>query len=437
MKQFKQPLLTILVIFATAYVLTIVGCAPKNSESTPSPVSQSNDSTQPTILQPIALSDLRECTKEEFINLVHWSESLTAADASINALGVPAKWRKDSNVVKLATDAIRKCDAETYYHSLKPCKKTTQNIITPTKPTVKGYDAYRIHQRCDLPNQYLLKFNLRPDPNNIVQPAPEKPPTQSPPVLAPSPGVGEGENDQQLPPPVVTNPAPDNSPGGNRQCSVDEFDKIKLWKASLDQANKNIAKLGSQSSWKYEANSIAAAATATKSCESILSYYQNTTCERKIVDEKAKTSQIKTYSKEIIRDQCQIARLYNYEFAQHEESLIVSNAKLYFDASPLANQTIEVGSVDLRIGEQCLVSNLSSSAVTYGSGQQVLLTAARVYPPQNSDNGGLQMFVFETEQGIKVECYGLDYPGVKTSKSEVIRLLKQKNTNISLRYELN
>ena len=427
MNQFKQPLLTILVIFATAYVLTIVGCAPQSSD--PVPVSISSDNTQPTILQPIALSDLRECTKEEFSNLVRWSESLTAADASINALGTPAKWKKDANVIKLATDAINKCDSATYYHSLKPCKKTTQNIITPTKPTMKGYDAYRINQRCDLPNQYLLKFNLRPDPNNTVQPAPVKPPK----VPAPKPD----EEVQQPLPPVVTNPGSDNSSSGIRQCSADEFDKIKMWRASLDQANKNISKLGSQSNWKYEANSIASAATATKSCEALISYYQNTECERKIVDDKTKTSQIKTYSKEIIRDQCQMARLYNYEFAQRAESLIVSNAKLYFDASPLANQTIAVGSVDFRIGEQCFVSNLTSNDVTYGSGQQVLLTAARVYPPQNSDNGGLQMFVFETEQGIKVECYGLDYPGVKTSKSEVVRLLKQKNTNISLRYELN
>ncbi len=432
MNQFKQPLLTIFVIFATAYVLTIVGCTPPSAESrsAPVPVGSNNSPTEHAVLTAIPLSDLRECTQEEFSKLVRWSDSLASAVSSINDLGNSAKWKKDANVIKTATEVINQCDALTYYHSLKPCKKTTANIITPTKPTVKGYDAFRITERCDLPNQYLTKFNLRPDPNNIVKapPVPVKPPvvpTPQPPVTAP--------NEQ---PPVVIDPVPDNSINGLRQCSVDEFEKIKTWKAALDQANKNIAKLGSQANWKYESNAISSAATATKSCEALMNYHQANECQRKIVDDKTKTSQIKTYSREIIRDLCQSTRLYNYEFAQHAESLIVAGASLFFDASPLANQTIEAGSVDSRIGDQCLVSNLTASDVSYSPGQQVLLTAARVYPPQNSDNGGLQMFVFETEQGLKVECYGLDYPGVKTSKAEVERLLKQKNTDINLHYEL-
>lgn len=425
MKQFKQPLVTILIIFATAYMLSIVGCAPQSSDPLARPTGEvdGTDAVSTADLQPIPLSQLRECTTAEFSNLVSWGKYLKAADAAINAQGDANLWKKNQAVVKISLTAINMCDEAQFYHELKPCKRTIRNIIVPEKPTITGYDAARIQKRCELPNLYLNKFNLRPDPNINIEAVPG--PTPINPV-------------DPIEPPAVVAVEP-NLPvsGGLRQCSTDEFSKLKLWKSALDQANKNIAKLGSQANWKYESVAVESSASAAKSCESLMAYHQSNACERKIVDEKTKSTQLKIYNRENIRSQCETTRLYTYEYAQRSESLIVPNAKLLFDASSLANQLIAVGSVDVRIGEQCLVSNLTSNDVTYSAGQQVLLAAARVYPPQNSDNGGLQMFVFETEQGIKVECYGVEYPGVKTSKSEVVRLLRAKNTKLSLRYELN
>lgn len=447
MNQFKQPLVTIFVIFATAYVLSVLGCAPAGGTNSV-PVTPTQATPVETIetaeLQPIPVSDLRECTTGEFRNLVKWSQVLETANKAIDTLGGQSQWTKaDSKISAVALVAIQKCDEDQYYHQLKPCKKTTVTIISPDKPTVRGYDAYTINRRCEKVNAYLMHFKMRPDPN-AVQPEPPtvtpvqpiEPPVRPPvrPPVAPVQPIDHGN-----PPPVISDPGLDsgNQNSGLRECGNDEFTRLKSWRASLDQANRNIAKQGAPANWRYESVAVDAAATATKSCESLMTYHQTNSCQRRIVDEKTKTSQIKIYNRETLREQCQTARLYHYEFTQHSESLIVPNARLIFDTSALAGHTLAVGMIDGRIGEQCFVSNMSDRDVTYGHGQQALVTAARVYPPQNSDNGGLQMFVFETEHGIKVECYGVEYPGVKTSKSEVVRLLMQKGTQIQMRYELN
>ncbi len=423
MNQFKQPLLTVLVIFATAYVLTVVGCAPGGQDvqankpiiETPTESDQGLISNAEVVNSvPIDPKSMRECTRDEFIKLVPWGKAVDTANEAIEKLGTEKDWKKSASLTQVAGDAKLKCDNVQPYHFAKPCKNTSTNFLGTTK--VKAYDAYRINERCELSRKYLAKFNVEP-----------------PKPAEPKPGV---KPDPKLPP-AVTPTVPDTGAvAGLRICSADEFTKIKAWRSALDIANMNIAKLGSQANWRYEGIAVSSGVTATKACEQLITYHQVSPCQRSFTDEKTKVTQTKVYSGENIRNQCQTARLYTYDFAQKSESLIVTGARLYFDATALANQTIEVGSVDVNIGENCLVSNLTSNNVTYSSGQEVLLTAARVYPPQNADNGGLQMFVFETEQGIKVECYGVEYPGVKTSKAEVVRLLKTKNTNIPLRYEL-
>lgn len=423
MKQFKQPLLTVLVIFATAYVLTVVGCAPAAKdlqaktaevETATQPGEGKNLNIELVNKVPIDPKSMPECTTEEFSKLVAWGTAVDAANEAIEEMGPEKSWKKSTNIIKVASDAKSKCDVVQPYHYAKPCKRTAAKNILKTE--LKGYDANRINQRCEMPRKYLAKFNVQPP--KVVEPKPDvKPEPKLPPVVAPT--------------------VPDTGAvPGMRTCSADEFNKIKTFRSALDIANMNIAKLGSQANWKYESNAVSSGATATKACEPLITYHQASPCQRTFTDEKTKVTQTKVYSGENLRQQCQTVRLYTYDYAQKSESLIVTGARLYFDASSLANQPIEVGSVDVNIGENCLVSNLTSNRVTYSAGQEVLLTAARVYPPQNSDNGGLQMFVFETEQGIKVECYGIEYPGVKTSKAEVVRLLKAKNTNVPLRYEL-
>ncbi len=420
MNQFKQPLLTVLVIFATAYVITVVGCAPAGEDlqaKTPrvDSTEQSGSATAERVNQvPIDPKTMRECTNEEFSALVSWGSAVDTANEAIEELGTEKNWKKSSNIISAAVSAKSKCDAVQPYHYAKPCKKTSATLL---QTKVKGYDANRINQRCELSRKYLAKFKV-----------------EAPKVIEPKPDVIQ----EPKTPPVVAPTQPDTgASSGLRACSADEFTKIKAWRSALDIANMNIAKLGSQANWKYEASAVGSAAAATKACEALSPYHQTNPCQRTFTHEKTKMAQTKVYSGENLREQCQAARLYTYDFAQRSESLIVPTAKLYLDGSAFANQAIEVGSLDVNIGEQCLVSNLTSSRVSYSAGQQILLTVARVYPPQNSDNGGLQMFVFETEQGIKVECYGVDYPDVKTSKSEVVRLLKAKNTNLTLRYELN
>jgi hypothetical protein len=146
MKQLKQPVLMILAIFATAYVLTLIGCAPSTSdkkalapgaaapqtgsgtgttapESQPTP-SASDDSANLVMVDP---NDMRECTADEFNNLVSWSNSLDAAKAAIQT---PANQSKEA-INQLAKSAADKCQSEQKYHTTNPCKKVKRTIVDP------------------------------------------------------------------------------------------------------------------------------------------------------------------------------------------------------------------------------------------------------------------------------------------------------------------
>ncbi|MFZ3231762.1 MAG: hypothetical protein WA160_16265 [Pseudobdellovibrio sp.] len=423
-QQYKQPLLTIVIIFATAYILTLIGCAPKGGSDAAAPVPNIEAAApdlqpqNPTLtdedLQEIDPKDMRECTTDEFKTLIDWSNSLAASNKVIQSMGASsASWKQKADFVQIATLAMNKCDDVQFYHSKKPCKKTEVTIINPTKPILKyAYDAARIHKRCALTEQYLNKFGLRPD-NAGAAPANSE---QNPYSPGDSSNSGTVEDVNSL-----------------RECSIDEFSKLKLFRSALDQANKNIDKLGTSANWKYDANSIEAAQVATSTCEVEIKYHQAQPCKRAIKNETTNQIEVKVYAGDTLRQQCQKARSYNYEFAQRSESLITSNAKLILDTSLIANKTITSGESNITVG-QCVVSNVSAATVTY-QGQKTLVTEARVYP--NQEDPGYQMFVMLTAEGVKFECYGLDYTSLKTSKNEVVRLLKQKNTNINLSYELN
>lgn len=412
MKQFKQPLLTILIIFATAYVLSLIGCAPSDDRPGGSVVStpvqrNENDNLGNNIneLKQIDPVKMPVCKDSEFAALQNWSAALASAESAIKLMGdKSSSWKKKDDVVKLAQKAIFQCDQLQYYHSQNPCKKIVgQNIVNP-KGVLKAYDGFRIHQRCELSNQYLVQFGVRSQP--------------------------------ALPPSASVNPDPNSSADARdiHECNDLEFSKLKIWRASLDQANKNIAKLGDRNSWKYDPNAIESSKAATQVCESLISYHQDQPCKRYIKNDKTNASELKIYSVETLHQQCETARTYQYEFAQHDSNLIMPNAKLFFDASVIAGMTIDPGYSSGKLLGQCIISNQSPNTITYGN-EKVLIKEARVYPSNGIE--GYQMFVMVTAEGIKFECYGLDYSSAKTSKNEVVRLLKQKQTNISLSYKLN
>jgi hypothetical protein len=418
-RNYKQPLLTIFVIFAAAYILTILGCSPTSSSNSPAaavpeapvlPIPEVQPEEE-VALQELDPKDLRECTADEFSVLVDWSLALLKADESLKSMGSKNSWKKNQTVVQQATVAIHKCDQVQFYHSLKPCKrtKTTREITRPDKviTTVNAYDAFRINKRCQNVDTYLTKFNLRPDPKQ-TEPKIDEP---QQPLEPNNPDEQSTDIDNSVDTPT------DNL--SLRQCSSDEFAKLNLWRASLDLANKNIAKLGSQSDWKYEPKAIDAATTATKNCEAAISYHQSQPCKRE-----------KSYTGQSLRDQCSTSRSYYYNFAQRTESLIVPNAKLYLNTSVIANRNFASGPANLSFG-QCVLTNLTDSSIQY-AGQKTLVKEARVYTDVR-----YQMFVLVTQEGLKFECYGLDYSSAATSLSEVVRLLSAKESRLPLSYELN
>ncbi len=407
-KSFKQPLLTILVIFATAYFLTIVGCSPSSSTNNQQPaVTPSTPSTPTTpelsagdsnateaVLKPIDPKDMRLCTNDEFSNLINWKNALNLSDDSIKEVSA----RKNDKTIKLALDAIKKCDQAEFYHSLKPCKKIRKVITTPDKPEVKAYDAYRINQQCKFTENYLIGLKMRPDPKLAYPSEPAEPaPIQPSPVPPANPPLAGGQY---------------------RQCTSAEFAQLNTWRSNLDSANKNIAKLGSISNWKYDTIAIDSASTATKSCETLIKYHTSQPCQRE-----------KTYTANSLKEQCKTARTYYYNFAQRSESLIVPTAQLYLNTEPLSQKIFSPGASANTYG-QCVITNQSNLDIQY-SGQKTLVTEARVYTDQ------LQMFVLVTQEGLKLECYGMDFTSAATSLREVIKLLAAKNSSLEMQYELN
>ncbi len=408
MSHYKQPLLTILAIFATAYVLTIMGCTPspaKNADVAAEKPTGPIEGIEPREkeMKRIEERSMRECTTTEFTTLQGWSTVLKASDEAIKS--------DSADAPKLALAALKQCEAVQSYHTTNPCKKTRPKSVVEPKViiTIGAYDASRISERCKPTRTFAKANKLRPTPGTVTRPTPT--PTNPKPVQPTTPV-----------PPVVTQPEPTVPASGLPQCSSDEFNKIKTWRSALDLADKNIAKLNGQ--LKYEPIAIDAANSATKACEQLISYHQSKPCARE-----------KEYTGENIRSQCQAARSYHYDFAQRLETLIMSNARLYFNTSVIANKTFRIGHGEHSAYGNCIISNVSQQNITY-TGQETLVKEARVNSASDAEDAR-NMFVFVTEEGLKFECYGLDYKSLKTSKTEVVRLMAEKQTQIPLRYELN
>ncbi len=431
MNQYKQPLLTILIIFATAYILSLIGCAPSSDKSVSAPTAApraESDKTptdavtsKPNEVQLVQIdpSKMKECKSNEVKVLQLWDTALAASTTAIKAMGEKSSdWKKKDEVIKLAQKVIVQCEQLQTYHLQHPCKVLVEkNIINPEGKIKVAYDAFQIHQRCGLPNKYLVQFDALPvlstQPPVVVQP------TQTP----PQPQV-----------PSAPEVATDVAARDIHECNEVEFMKLNSWRAALNQAQKSIAALGPQSNWKYNSSALDFTNTATIMCENLIDYHQNQPCKRFVKDDRSGVTATKIYSGESLRQQCATTRTYHYEFAQQQKSLILTKARLYFDTAVMSGKIINPGYASNVTYGQCIVSNTSNNPITYNS-QKALVTEARVYPQNGVE--GFQMFVLVTVEGIKLECYGLDYQSDQTSKNEVVRLLNQKQTNISLSYELN
>lgn len=389
-----------MVIFCAAYMLAATGCADSGGGSGANlnaPVNPNDGVDQDDmVLQPLDPKQVRECTNNEFSQLISWRNAVDKANGLIDA----AKGKQQAQAVDASLTAIRACDSRFTYHRQQPCKKTKETIVSTQ---VKVYDAYLIKNDCSKVEGYLKKHNLRPD--DTIDTTPDVTPVTPQPV---DPAI----------PPVI-----DDGPGVFAMCSQNEFSKLTEWSASLDRANKSIAKLGSQANWKYDDASITNAALAVKSCESLMKYHADAPCEKNIKQDDG--SMIKReYSKDSIASRCKTARTYFYEYVQNKTTLVFPNADLYVDLSHFAQQRFEAQSF-VSLGN-CVVENRTDNTIDY-SGRKALVTDTRGFEQK--------MMVLVTAEGLKIDCYGLDVDG-PFSKTQVVKLLKAENTDIRLEYRL-
>ena len=388
-----------MVIFGAAYVLMASGCADsKSSNKTQltAPVAPNGDIGQDdlTNLEPVKPEQVRECTDNEFAQLVSWRNAVDKANALVDA----AKGKQQAQAVDASLNAIRTCDSRFAYHKAQPCKKTKKTIVSTQ---VKVYDAFTIHRDCGKVESYLTKFDLRPDKSGS-NPTPIQP---TPTPLEPQP----------LPVEPTPIPTPiDNGQGTLDMCSQDEFSRLNEWSKALEKSDKSINKLGGQSNWKYDSDAIASSALAAKSCETLIKYHSSRACEKNA----------KQYTKETLSDRCKTTRAYFYEYVQNKTTLVFSNADLYVDLSRFQQQRFEAQSF-VTLGN-CVAENRTDNTIDY-SGRKALVTETRGFEQK--------MMVLVTAEGLKIDCYGLDIDG-PFSKTQVVKLLKAEGTDIGLEYRL-
>ncbi len=404
MKKLSKAVFTMMVIFCAAYMLAATGCADSGGNSgtdLTAPVTPNGDGNpdDTTVLEPLKPEQVRECTNNEFAQLVSWRNAVDKANGLIDA----AKGKQQAQAVDASLKAINACDSRFAYHKIEPCKKTKTTIVSTQ---VKVYDAYTIHRDCGKVDGYLTKFNLRPDDsidNTPITPVDPQPLPAEP---------------QPTEPPVI-----DNNQGNFAVCSQDEFSRLSEWSASLDRANKSIAKLGSQANWKYDEPAITNSSLAVKSCETLIKYHAARPCEKNIKQDDGSVIK-RQYTQESIADRCKTTRTYFYEYVQNKTTLIFPNADLYVDLSHFAQQRFEAQSF-VSLGN-CVVENRTDSTIDY-SGRKALVTDTRGFDQK--------MMVLVTAEGLKIDCYGLDLDG-PFSKTQVVKLLKAESTDIRLEYRL-
>lgn len=408
----------------SAVMLAAMGCGPANDKRDDKRLmppnatvntgtnssGNSNSSGSKTSVIPAEIPEskiTRECSDTEFSQLVTWSNLVSSANTSIDTVS----GKKDSNTIKTAVTAVKSCDQVSEYHKASPCRKTKKTIINTD---VKFYDQARLMKRCEKLTQYLVKYDARPTSSGtVVVNPPVQPPTPQP---TPSPVVDPN-------PPVII----DNGQSGDvsRQCNADEFSKLNAMSAIETKANSAIKALGSQANWKYDSNAISSAALLVKSCESLIQYHSAQPCQ-KSVKQTDGSSVVRQYTGASLRSRCETARTYFYEFVQNQTTLNFKNADLYIDFSTFPEKTLAPGFAKESFGT-CIVENKSSNTVQYGNGL-VLLKDSRA----SIEN---HQIVFETHEGVLIQCYGLNIEG-PFSKREIERVLRSEKADIRLVYKL-
>jgi hypothetical protein len=405
MRKLSKAVFTMMVIFTAAYMLAASGCADSSNSKDVNlnvPTGGNDGQQDSEDLQPLKPEQVRECSENEFVQLVSWRNVVNSANGLIDT----NKGKKHPQAVEASLRAINACDSRFAYHKIEPCKKTKKTIISTE---VKVYDAYTIKRDCTKVDGYLTKHNLRPQPGVIPgepQPAPYEPTPQPLPVEPQPPVIDDG-----------------GLQGSISACSQDEFSRLTDWAGAQDKANKSIAKLGSQDNWKYDDQAITNAALAVKQCESLMNYHGQRPCEKNIKQDDGSMMK-RQYTRQTLGDRCKTSRTYFYEYVQNKTTLIFPNANLYVDLSRFQQQNFEAQSF-ASLGN-CVVENRTDSAINY-SGRKALVTETRGFDQK--------MIVLITAEGLKIDCYGLDIDGA-FSKTEVVRRLKAKETDINLEYRL-
>lgn len=396
-----------MVIFGAAYMLAASGCADSSGNSgknLTAPVGENGDGGQDDAnLQPLKPEQVRECSDNEFAQLVSWRNAVDKANGLIDT----AKGKQQPQAVDASVRAINACDSRFAYHKVEPCKKTKKTIVNTQ---VKVYDAYTIKRDCAKVDGYLTKHNLRPQPG--VTPAPAEPTPNPQPNPEPLPV-------DPVDPPVIDN----GNQGVLSTCSQDEFSKLSEWASVQDRANKSIARLGSQDSWKYDEQAITNSALAVKQCESLMKYHSQRPCEKNIKQDDGSSIK-RQYTRETLGERCNTSRKYFYEYVQNKTTLIFPNADLYVDLSHFAQQRFDTQSF-VTLGN-CVAENRTDSVIDY-SGRKALVTDTRGFEQK--------MLVLITAEGLKLDCYGLDIDGA-FSKTEIVKVLKAEGTDIRLEYRL-
>lgn len=389
------------ILIGTMVAVLVTSCAPGSSKSG-APKDDVQTLPAEGYVETKEADIKRECSKDEAAMLNSLESALKASDKSIDQ----AKNKKEDKAIESATDAIIGCDT-VIANLVDACFAVKKTVVNP-KGTVTYYDQYRVDQKCQKSENYLVANNARPAKNSqppVVTQPPTKPPVSgNPPVKPPV--------NPPVKPPVVT-------PGTSRQCSDNEFTKLSEGLGQLDAANKNIAKLGATANWKYDSSAISTAALATKSCESLIAYHDQQSCERTV------NGNVRQYSGNSLRERCVVARTYFYEFVQNSKTLNFKNADLFLNISSFQTKTFEADYIDEVQG--CRVENISGQDINYSGKDLVLVKDSRGFETK--------MMVLETAEGLLVQCYGLKIDG-PFSKRELVKVLKEAGTNMPLVYKL-
>ncbi len=401
-------------ILCTALMTLLTSCGQNSSKT----AVNSNGVTEDTgnTIQPVPndFKELkpeeikRECSASEALALKSYEQLIQNSNASVDSV----KGKKDPQVIETGVTAIRVCDQVIQQVvTAGPCRVTKKTVVD-TK--VSYYDGYRIDQKCKKTDKYLTAHDARPAKNSQ--------PTENPPVVV----VPVDPNQDG---PIVVNPTtppvqPPVTGDSLRQCSADEFSKLSSSMSSVDLATTQISKQGEFSSWKYDSDAIANASLGAKSCENLIAYHDQNPCQRTVT--KADGSKtLRQYTGASLRQRCEKARTYFYEFVQNKTTLNFKNADLYLDVSSFSTKSFETDYINEIQG--CRVENRSGHPIDYSGSNSVLIKDSRGFEAK--------MMVLETAEGLVIQCYGLNIDG-PFSKRQVVKVLREEGTNMPLSYRL-